>query len=66
MILVNMEKSGKVKMTCNKDCQRCFYGLRIPTYKCGNKNVTCDGECHKCPFRIEKSVSYVCGMSKKL
>ena len=47
-------------MTCSKDCQRCVYGIRTATYKCGNKNITCDGECHKCPFRTESSVRYVC------
>lgn len=52
-------------MTCNKDCEKCEYGIELLTVKCNSKNSTCDKRCYDCPSCEVVNRAFCCKLDVK-
>lgn len=57
-------------MTCDKDCNKCIYGIPQVTCKCNSPNSTCNMVCSSCVFASNKTIRWYCilgdGLREKL
>ena len=47
-------------MTCDRNCDKCAYGVPVTKTKCGNPNLTCASECNRCPYSQGTITQYYC------